>query len=442
MLAAQTGVTLATTGALLSAALAGVCAGFLPHNFYPARLFMGDSGSMLIGLVLSACALTLTGQFTGTDIAVGRATACFVAAAAAAAAGLDPDGAARRPGAGRRTPHPGRPLAVRPGQAAPAPPAAGDRPLPAPRGADHVAVGRADRRSAWCSPASTAARRVGLPRRHVALTVALTFVLPVLGERPATPRGGATGRFGAVQDFVIVFTSGPELPTAPHTDDPPQDGRRHDDRVEAGHPPAVPPCSSGRAWRVALPSSRWLVAWLVDGATRRPGALVGGGSPLAVFVLGIGLVHLAAGVAAGGLAARRAAHLHAPGAAAGALRWSALDALRPAVDPSRPRLARRGVIAVHRRCGWLAQVLAADAGSGSRPTTSPRGQPSPEVSDDRRDCYCPGRDGSADIRRLPVPTNLPRAIPGTPSATWSPGACLRPGRLGARSVARHAASWW
>ena len=26
--------------------------GFLPHNFYPARLFMGDSGSMLIGLVL------------------------------------------------------------------------------------------------------------------------------------------------------------------------------------------------------------------------------------------------------------------------------------------------------------------------------------------------------------------------------------------------------
>ncbi|MFM6851378.1 MAG: MraY family glycosyltransferase, partial [Terrabacter sp.] len=39
--------------------------GFLPHNFHPARLFMGDSGSMLIGLVLSASALTLTGQFSG-----------------------------------------------------------------------------------------------------------------------------------------------------------------------------------------------------------------------------------------------------------------------------------------------------------------------------------------------------------------------------------------
>ena len=64
-LTADNNLTLATTGALLSAALAGACAGFLPHNFHPARLFMGDSGSMLIGLVLSASALTLTGQFSG-----------------------------------------------------------------------------------------------------------------------------------------------------------------------------------------------------------------------------------------------------------------------------------------------------------------------------------------------------------------------------------------
>jgi UDP-GlcNAc:undecaprenyl-phosphate GlcNAc-1-phosphate transferase len=65
------GVTLATTGALLSAALAGTCAGFLPHNFHPARLFMGDSGSMLIGLVLSASAVTLSGQFSGSEITQG-----------------------------------------------------------------------------------------------------------------------------------------------------------------------------------------------------------------------------------------------------------------------------------------------------------------------------------------------------------------------------------
>ncbi|WP_122818190.1 glycosyltransferase family 4 protein [Nocardioides pantholopis] len=61
----------ATTAALLSVALAGVCAGFLVHNFHPARLFMGDSGSMLIGLVLSASAVTLTGQFSGPQISEG-----------------------------------------------------------------------------------------------------------------------------------------------------------------------------------------------------------------------------------------------------------------------------------------------------------------------------------------------------------------------------------
>jgi len=45
---------------LLTAALAGVCVGFLPHNFSPARIFMGDSGSMLVGLILSAGATTAT----------------------------------------------------------------------------------------------------------------------------------------------------------------------------------------------------------------------------------------------------------------------------------------------------------------------------------------------------------------------------------------------
>ncbi|CAN5585831.1 MraY family glycosyltransferase [soil metagenome] len=65
------GVSKATTGALLSAALAGACTGFLAHNFHPARLFMGDSGSMLIGLVLSATAITVTTQFSDEDIALG-----------------------------------------------------------------------------------------------------------------------------------------------------------------------------------------------------------------------------------------------------------------------------------------------------------------------------------------------------------------------------------
>jgi UDP-GlcNAc:undecaprenyl-phosphate GlcNAc-1-phosphate transferase len=47
---------------LITAVLAGACLGFLPHNFNPARVFMGDSGSMLIGLMLAAATTSLTGQ--------------------------------------------------------------------------------------------------------------------------------------------------------------------------------------------------------------------------------------------------------------------------------------------------------------------------------------------------------------------------------------------
>ncbi len=48
--------------ALIAATLAGACLGFLPHNFQPARIFMGDSGSMLIGLMLAAASTTASGR--------------------------------------------------------------------------------------------------------------------------------------------------------------------------------------------------------------------------------------------------------------------------------------------------------------------------------------------------------------------------------------------
>ncbi|MEI4271981.1 MraY family glycosyltransferase [Klenkia sp. LSe6-5] len=52
----------ASAPALITAVLAGACLGFLPHNFSPARIFMGDSGSMLVGLMLSAAAVSATGR--------------------------------------------------------------------------------------------------------------------------------------------------------------------------------------------------------------------------------------------------------------------------------------------------------------------------------------------------------------------------------------------
>ena len=58
--------------ALIAATLAGACLGFLPHNFQPARIFMGDSGSMMIGLMLAAASTSASGKipyqaFSGSD---------------------------------------------------------------------------------------------------------------------------------------------------------------------------------------------------------------------------------------------------------------------------------------------------------------------------------------------------------------------------------------
>lgn len=50
--------------AMIAAALAGACLGFLPHNFQPARIFMGDSGSMLIGLTLAAVSTSASGRIS------------------------------------------------------------------------------------------------------------------------------------------------------------------------------------------------------------------------------------------------------------------------------------------------------------------------------------------------------------------------------------------
>ena len=56
------GIEAAAPATLFSVILMGMCIGFLPHNMHPARVFMGDSGSMLIGLVLAAGAISVTGQ--------------------------------------------------------------------------------------------------------------------------------------------------------------------------------------------------------------------------------------------------------------------------------------------------------------------------------------------------------------------------------------------
>lgn len=58
----QNGAVSAYPPAIIAAALVGICAGVSPHNFEPSRIFMGDSGSMLIGLLLAAASTSASGK--------------------------------------------------------------------------------------------------------------------------------------------------------------------------------------------------------------------------------------------------------------------------------------------------------------------------------------------------------------------------------------------
>jgi len=68
LLAVINGLNRAGAPSLITAVVIGLCLGFLPHNFHPAQIFMGDSGAMFLGLLLSASAITLTGQVDATAI--------------------------------------------------------------------------------------------------------------------------------------------------------------------------------------------------------------------------------------------------------------------------------------------------------------------------------------------------------------------------------------
>ena len=51
-----------TIGPLLAVVVVGVCLGFLPHNFNPARVFMGDAGALFLGLLLATSTLVVGGR--------------------------------------------------------------------------------------------------------------------------------------------------------------------------------------------------------------------------------------------------------------------------------------------------------------------------------------------------------------------------------------------
>ena len=232
-LADANGETLAITAAMLCAALGGACLGFLPHNFFPARIFMGDSGSMLLGLVLSGSALTLTGQFATVSVKQGGGEGWFVMLLPDPAADLDPDRPAGGPRSGRRTTNPARPGVLPAGQGAPAPPAARDRAQPATGSADHVPLGRPDRLRRRADQPLLRPDHLGGARRGHA-DDRRAHLHPA--ARAAPGRGSTRGpsrpltgpAFLSARDFVLFFTRPPQDddPTRPPMMTTPSSSRR------------------------------------------------------------------------------------------------------------------------------------------------------------------------------------------------------------------------
>jgi UDP-GlcNAc:undecaprenyl-phosphate GlcNAc-1-phosphate transferase len=63
--------------AIIVVAMVGCCLGFLPHNIHPARIFMGDSGAMQLGLLLAASAIAVTGQVDPAVVSDARLVPAF-----------------------------------------------------------------------------------------------------------------------------------------------------------------------------------------------------------------------------------------------------------------------------------------------------------------------------------------------------------------------------
>ncbi|GGD34422.1 undecaprenyl-phosphate alpha-N-acetylglucosaminyl 1-phosphate transferase [Microbacterium faecale] len=54
--------TYANLGTFIAAVVIGACAGFLPINWNPAKMFMGDTGALVIGLLMATSGIAITGQ--------------------------------------------------------------------------------------------------------------------------------------------------------------------------------------------------------------------------------------------------------------------------------------------------------------------------------------------------------------------------------------------
>ena len=65
---ARSSPSYASMATLIDVAMVGICVGFILHNWHPAKLFMGDSGSMLLGYLITCASIVMTGRLDPASI--------------------------------------------------------------------------------------------------------------------------------------------------------------------------------------------------------------------------------------------------------------------------------------------------------------------------------------------------------------------------------------
>jgi len=78
ILAIDTSQTAFNLASLIMAVLLGAVAGFLPFNWHPAKMFMGDGGALVVGMLMAASTITVTGQINPASIDRSQLLPAFI----------------------------------------------------------------------------------------------------------------------------------------------------------------------------------------------------------------------------------------------------------------------------------------------------------------------------------------------------------------------------
>lgn len=79
ILSAQLGsVRSVTFAGLIALVLVGICVGFLPYNWHKAKMFMGDTGALLVGLLMAVSTVSVTGELNPAALDLKLVLASYI----------------------------------------------------------------------------------------------------------------------------------------------------------------------------------------------------------------------------------------------------------------------------------------------------------------------------------------------------------------------------